>query len=275
MFKSSSSIRVIEISLTALGGVAVMGAIMLGFRGNIFGAGGCALLSIVALGARDVLAAEFRRYTRRELLRHLADRSGFSFRPQTTLNVLGWTEPFRQTRDALKTSNALREAQSHGFASEKLASLVSQKITNMMETAVKGDRVAIFDFEYDVPGGAEDETWNQTVLAMKCAELDFPHFAIHPVTFWSKLVSRFLAVVKSHPSLPKGYGFVGEGERVLEAVAPRLHSLLADQVSIEAGESFMLVYKLNKLVEPDDLEAFMNFGLKVHRQLLSAKLNQS
>jgi hypothetical protein len=144
-----------------------------------------------------------------------------------------------------------------------------------MEVVVEGNRVAIFDFEFDVPGDAEDKMWNQTVLAMKSVELDCPHFAMHPVTFWSKCLSRFLAVVKSHPSLPEGYGFVGEGERVLEVVAPRLHALLADQVSIEVGESFMLVYKLNKLVEPDDMEAFMNVGLKVHRQLLSAKLNQS
>jgi hypothetical protein len=98
LFKSSSSIGVIEISLTAPGEVALMGAIMLGFRSNIFGAGGCALVSIVALGARDVVTAEFRRYARREQLRHLADRLGFSFRPQAALNVLGGTESFRLTR---------------------------------------------------------------------------------------------------------------------------------------------------------------------------------
>lgn len=46
--------------------------------------------------------------------------------------------------------------------------------------------------------------------------------------------------VIEHPSLPEGYGFVGEGERVLEVVAPRLHSFLVEQFSIEASESFML-----------------------------------
>jgi hypothetical protein len=122
LFKSSSSIGVIEISLTALGEVALMGAIMFGFRSNIFGAGGCALVSIVALGARDVVTAEFRRYARREQLRHLADRLGFSFRPRAALNVLGWTESFRLTRDALKRSADFHNAKSLGFVFEKMVS---------------------------------------------------------------------------------------------------------------------------------------------------------
>jgi hypothetical protein len=270
MFKSSSSIGVIEISLTALGGVSLMGAITLGFRNYILGAGGCALLSIVVLGARDVCTSEFRRYARREQLRLLADRLGFSFRPRAALNVLGWSEAFRLTHDALEKSTALDKAKSHGIASEKLVSLVMPKSTNVMETAVKANRVAIFDCEYDVP--RKDETWNQTVLAIKSAELDFPHLAIHPLTFWSRFVGRYLDVVKSHSSLPEGYGFIGGSEHALEAFAADLHCVIADQISIEMGEGFMLAYKWNKLVEPDDIEAFINFGLDVLRQLLSAKL---
>ncbi len=80
--------------------------------------------------------------------------------------------------------------------------------------------------------------------------------------------------MKSHASLPEGYGFVGEDERVLQASAPRLHSLLADQISIEAGEGFMLFYQLNKLVEPEGIERFIDIGLQIRRQLSSTKLNR-
>jgi hypothetical protein len=226
---------------------------------------------MLILGYRDTREVFQKVDTRSKEMQQAADRMQFSFRDRSPCNVLGWSQSFQLSRDEFRKVDGLKTAQSKGYISGKLYSWIMPESRNIIEGSVADAQVAIFDFQCDVPGGHEDEKWTQTVMAVKAPRLNFPHFALLPATFWSKVSGRFRTTAVSRLPLPDGYRLITEDTAAANALIPRLTDWLDGETSIEAGEEFLLVYRRDKLVEPAKVDNLFELGLRIYAALSASK----
>lgn len=260
--------------LTLLGTAAFAGFMILplfGINFGMFGFMGFGVACLLVLGFRDVLEVSQRANTRSNEMRQAADRISLSFRKTSPCNVLGWSESFELTRDQFRKVDGLKTAESEGYVSKKLSSWVMPDSKNVMEGSVAGARLAIFDFQCDNPRGGEDAVWTQTVMALQSARLNFPHFALLPATFWSRLAAWFRTISVPDLQLPDGYRLITGDTSAPDRLIPGLKDWLDGKVSIEAGEEFLLVYRRDKLVDPFEVEQLLESGLHIYEALAAPK----
>ncbi len=241
--------------LTVVGAAALLGAFYFGISGAL-GFFLLAMVSIAVLGLRDVLSALHLKKERQEAMRQAADRLGWQFRETANFNVLGWPESFQLTREGMKTQKAVKEALSPGWQSVLLP-----KSINVLEQTLDDATFAIFDYHCDNPH-VEDATYTQTIFAARSASLNFPYLALLPVTWRDKLVASFreTAIVDDRYRLfCEDAGDVG--------VSEELTALLDGKICLEVGEGFLLLYRKDKLVDPRDVDSFLQGGLEVYKQI--------
>jgi hypothetical protein len=242
---------------TLLGGGALMAAFAFGFGSSAIGFGGFALVSMILLAVRDIFAASHKRKTRQEAMRQVATRLGCAFRETAPVNVLGWSESFHLTRDGVVTHEAVEK-----ILSPKVASVLLPKATNVMERSLADATVTIFDYACD-RSKREEVTTRQTVLAVRSPTLEFPHLALIPSNWWSRLVDGF----RGNVALPDGYRVITEDAGALERLDERLHTLLDGRTCLEAGEGFMLLYRRDALVAPQDIDELARTGVEIYSVL--------
>jgi hypothetical protein len=69
--------------------------------------------------------------------------------------------------------------------------------------------------------------------------------------------------------LDHGYRLITGDEQALGPIDERLFSLLDGESSLEAGEGFLLFYRRNKLVPPQDIDEFLATGRQIYDVLTS------
>ncbi len=130
----------------------------------------------------------------------------------------------------------------------------------------------ILDFECDQPN-SEGPASRQTVFVVKSSDFEHPPVALLPARWFDRLIGRFRDAPATSASLPTGYRLIDDCGAV-EALGWRLSTVLDGKISVEAGEGMLLVYRKDKLVEPDQIEDLIRQGLDVYSALRDAAITQ-
>jgi hypothetical protein len=230
---------VIQIFPTVLGCALVMAAFSSGLDNNPLAFMGLALAAIIILGFRDCALFRHWERKRRAQMKHVAERLQFTFRESTQESLLGWPESFQLARNQK-----------------------SRKFTNVMEAPVGQTRVMIFDFECDKPN-SEGPASRQTVFAVKSSNVGHPAVALVPARWWDRLFGAFREPNADSLRIPDGYRLI-DGFNVVETLGWRLACLLDGKITVEAGEGMLLVYRKDKLSQPDQIDDLMQQGLEIY-----------
>jgi hypothetical protein len=230
---------VIEVFPTVLGCALIMGAFTFGLDSNPLAFMGLALAAIITLGCRDLALFCHWRRTRRARMKRVAERLQFTFREIAQENVCGWPELFRLGNNQTE-----------------------RKFTNVMEAPVGQTRVVILDFECDKPN-SEGPASRQTVFAVRSVDIDHPHVALIPARWMDQLFGAFRERSAATVRVPNGYRLIDNCGAV-ETLGWRLSGLLDGKTTVEAGEGVLLVYRKDKLAQPDQIEELMRQGLEIY-----------
>jgi hypothetical protein len=246
---------------TLLGAGALMAAFAFGLDN-----GGLAFIcfgiaSIIILALRDILEGSHKEKNRREAMRQAAARLGFSFRQTAPFNVLGWPESFLLTRDGMKLSQ-----EGEKMWSSTLASWITPRATNVMDRSTEDAAVAVFDYDGWRRDKQADATIGDTVFAVRSPKLDFPHFALVPSDWWDRLVDQF----RGNVALEDRYRVISENPGAAERFDERLFPLLDGERCLEAGKGFLLLYRRDRLVAPQDIDELVRTGMEVYSALAGA-----
>jgi hypothetical protein len=239
---------------TLLSAAAAMAAFTVGLRDSGAGFLGFALVSIVVLGLRDLLYASQHRSLRQDWMRQAAGRLGFSFRQTAPGNVLGWPQSIRLTCEAMKLQQVLEQSP-FPFCS----SVLVPTSRNVMEGTVDNATVAIFDYQCDGSNRSEI-TIRQTVFAARSTDLPTSRFSLVPASSWDRLVDRFGA----SGAIQHRYRLISDGSVQFRDFDERLFACLDGQMTLEAGGGCMLLYRRDRLVAPEELDAFLATGLQIY-----------
>lgn len=234
-----------------------MAAFAFGFRNGGAGFLGFAIVAMIVLGLRSAFEASHKDKARRGAMRQAATRLGFSFRETAPVNVLGWSESFHLTRDGVVAHEAVEK-----MFSPNLASALLPKARNVMQRSLADATVAIFDYACD-RSKRDEVTTRQTVLAVRSPTLEFPHFALIPSNWWDRLVDGF----RGNAALQDGYRVISEDADALGRLDERLLTSLDGRTCLEAGEGFMLLYRRDALVAPQDIDEMARTGLEIYSVL--------
>ena len=93
--------------------------------------------------------------------------------------------------------------------------------------------------------------------------LEFPHVALFPATLWDRLAAKFSAKVV----IQNGYRVVSQDSETLGSLDDQLSASIDGKMCLEVGEGFLLLYRRDKLVDPQDLEDFLRIGLRIYSQV--------
>ena len=96
------------------------------------------------------------------------------------------------------------------------------------------------------------------MFAVRSPRLEFPYFACIPANLWDHLASQFSGKVE-----------IRDRYRVIrtDGVDELLLSLLDGNTTLEAGEGFLLMYRKNKLIEPEYVQEMLTSGLRIYSLL--------
>ena len=124
--------------------------------------------------------------------------------------------------------------------------------------------------------GGENSTKTivQTVICFHSPQLSLPRFSVRPEEWHHKLRSKLGYQdidFESHPTaveFSKKYLLRGRGEQKIRALfTDEVLAFFAgqDKICVEGFYSHLCFYRWNKLIEPEDIPAFMKEGFEVFR----------
>ena len=131
--------------------------------------------------------------------------------------------------------------------------------------------VRTLDFTYQSGKG----TISQTVICFRSSQLSLPDFSMRPEYFFHKIGSKLGSQdidFESHPTaaeFSKKYLLRGEGEQKIRALfTDKVLTFFAanpDEVCVEGSGDQLILYRDGKIIEPEDIPAFMKEGFEVFR----------
>jgi len=151
------------------------------------------------------------------------------------------------------------------------------KITNVLhgdsEQLGYGEdfEVRILDFTYQSGKG----TISQTVICFRSSQLSLPDFSMRPEYFFHKIGSKLGSQdidFESHSTaaeFSKKYLLRGKDEQTIRALftdtALTFFAAHPDKVCVEGSDDQLIWYQPGKIIEPEDIPAFMKEGFEVFR----------
>ena len=176
-----------------------------------------------------------------------------------------------------KGDSALRES----LSLFDLFSRSGVKITNVLygdsEQLGYGEefKVRILECSYVVASGEHStKTIVQTVIYFRSPQLSLPRFGVRPEEWHHKLRSKLGYQdidFESHPTaveFSKKYLLRGKDEQKIRALfTDEVLAFFAgqDKICVEGFSSHLCFYRARKLIEPEDIPAFMKEGFEVFR----------
>jgi hypothetical protein len=136
----------------------------------------------------------------------------------------------------------------------------SKRIRNLMEGAVEGLDVAVFDYRFTVGGGKNSHTYSQTVCAVRDRRLRLPVFELKPESIWNKLGALFGYEdidFEEHPEFSRKYHLSGVGEAAVRALfRPEVRDALErrEGLSLQGGGDRFICFRASARVEPERIE---------------------
>ena len=145
-------------------------------------------------------------------------------------------------------------------------------------------KVRILECSHKAASVASDEystkTIVQTVICFHSPQLSLPRFGVRPEEWHHKLRSKLGYQdidFESHPTaveFSKKYLLRGRGEQKIRALfTDKVLAFFAgqDKLCVEGFSSHLCFYRAEKLIEPEDIPAFMKEGFEVFRLFTSSQ----
>lgn len=151
-----------------------------------------------------------------------------------------------------------------------------RKVFNVLSGETDEVTISIFDYQYTVGSGKQQNTPKQTVVALESPKLRCPAFSMRPENLFDKFGSMlgFQDIdFDNHPDFSRSFVLKGEDEAAIRAFFSNdLLSFFAQRpgVSVEAMNGQMIYYRSNKRLPGDQFqklleEAYQAFGMIVDR----------
>lgn len=129
--------------------------------------------------------------------------------------------------------------------------------------------VAIFDYRYTTGSGKNQSTHNQTVVRVRTAGLDLPHFEVRPENFFHKIGGMFGYQdidFEDYPDFSKRYLLRGDNEEaVREAFSEEVIRFFENikDICAEGRGDTLLVYRRGRRLKPEQIEEKTKEALQV------------
>ncbi len=127
----------------------------------------------------------------------------------------------------------------------------------------------IFDYYYRIQQGKSSKKVRQTVFFMRSKNLALPHFLMKPETFFHKIggVLGFKDInFEEYPDFSKQYWLKGEDEDYIRAnFNDKVLKFFTVEKnwSLEGVNYFMIFYRKNKILSPNEIHDFLSKGMKL------------
>jgi hypothetical protein len=205
------------------------------------------LFVVVALGmlAFGVLLY-YQEKQRREDLRSVAGKLGFSFSPEGDPYLLG------------------RLGQFHLFSQGR-----SRKVRNLMRGEIQEIAVSLFDYRYKTGSGKHSHTHDQTVVLFESERLELPFFTLRPEGLFHKMAGALGYEdidFDGSPAFSDAYLLKGTDEDQIRAIfGPEVQAYYTRHGHLwTEGEGGRLVhYHADRRVDPERIDSWLQEGLDV------------
>ena len=135
--------------------------------------------------------------------------------------------------------------------------------------------VRIFAYRYMISSGKSSHAVRQSVICFQSPQLNLPKFQLRPEHFFDKIGSKLGYQdidIESHPTaaeFSKKYLLRGKDEQTIRALftdtALTFFAAHPDKVCVEGSDDQLIWYQPGKIIEPEDIPAFMKEGFEVFR----------
>ena len=134
--------------------------------------------------------------------------------------------------------------------------------------------VRIFAYRYMISSGKSSHAVRRSVICFQSPQLNLPKFQLRPEHFSDKIGSKLGYQdidFESHPTaveFSKKYLLRGKDEQKIRALfTDEVLAFFAgqDKICVEGFSSHLCFYRARKLIEPEDIPAFMKEGFEVFR----------
>lgn len=186
---------------------------------------------------------------RRDELSAVARRMGFSFSPGPDGSVQYSASGF----DIFKAGH-------------------SQAVSNVMAGETDGIKLTIFDYMYTVGYGKHSSTYSQTMAVAEAPNAALPRFSLGPESIFHKIgeIVGFKDIdFPGNKGFSDKYLLKGSDEAAVRAAFKpetlRFFESMKDVVNVEADGGRMAVYRMNKLVKPEEMSRFAGDAARIAR----------
>jgi hypothetical protein len=142
----------------------------------------------------------------------------------------------------------------------------SRYARNVMSGQADETEVLIFDYRYTVSSGKHSHTHSQTVMLLRWSAADLPAFSLQPEGLFDKIAQKlgFGDIdFESHAGFSKAYKLKSQNEPAVRAVfEDDVLAFYESQpgMSTEACAGGMVFYRADRIVAPQDIQAFYQDG---------------
>ena len=160
----------------------------------------------------------------------------------------------------------------------------SRVVTNMLhgdsELLGFAEEFEVRIFAYGFAQQQQDQHVMQSVICFQSPQLNLPKFQLRPEYFFDKIGSKLGYQdidFESHPTaaeFSKKYLLRGKDEQKIRALfTDKVLAFFAgqDKLCVEGFSSHLCFYRAFKLIEPEDIPAFMKEGFEVFRVFTSSQ----
>ena len=155
----------------------------------------------------------------------------------------------------------------------------SRVVTNMLhgdsELLGFAEEFEVRIFAYGFAQQQQDQHVMQSVICFQSPQLNLPKFQLRPEHFFDKIGSKLGYQdidFESHPTaaeFSKKYLLRGKDEQTIRALftdtALTFFAAHPDEVCVEGSDDQLIWYQPGKIIEPEDIPAFMKEGFEVFR----------
>jgi hypothetical protein len=204
------------------------------------------MVIIATVGIAAVLIYSKKEKQRREELRTLAGRLGFTF-------VRDGDPVLMERLPAFQLFSRGRH----------------RRHRNVMQGERRRVAVTISEYRYTTGGGRSSNTHVQTVLVLQSDRLDLPRFGLRPQHFGHRLATRFGYQdidLAGQPMFSEHYLLQGEDEAAIRATFDdRVVACFTRQptLTIEGERDTLLIYRPRRRPRPEELETFLEQGMEI------------
>ena len=140
--------------------------------------------------------------------------------------------------------------------------------------------VRIFAYRYMISSGKSSHAVRRSVICFQSPQLNLPKFQLRPEHFFDKIGIKLGYQdidIESHPTaavFSKKYLLRGKDEQKIRALfTDEVLAFFAgqDKICVEGFSSHLCFYRARKLIEPEDIPAFMKEGFEVFRLFTSSQ----